>query len=103
MSDIRELEAALGLTETMLNAARAEDWERVAELETRRQACVQAAFAAPVGAADAPVVAGLARQILALDGELVSRGEGGLLTLSEALRKVQVGRRAQKAYAAGLG
>jgi hypothetical protein len=103
MSDIRELEAALGLTETMLEAARAEDWERVTQLETSRQACVRAAFSGTVAAADAPVLAGLAQRILALDGELAHLGEGGRLTLFQALKTVQVGRRAQRAYGAGSG
>jgi hypothetical protein len=100
MSDVHELERALRLTESMLEAARSGDWEQVSELERERRAHVQSAFEGPVSGGDAPVFAELAQRILTLDRELVAAGEQGRLTLAEALARLHNGQRAAQAYAA---
>ena len=101
MSDVHDLETALRLTEAMLKAARAQDWDRLVELEAVRRGHITHAFVGSVSGEDAPVFAEIAQQILALDRELARLGEEGRLSLAEALSHVRTGVRARKAYAAG--
>jgi hypothetical protein len=103
MSDIRDLETALRLTESMLDAARAEDWDRLVDLERERHGHISSAFSAPLCGADAPRFAEIAQQILTIDRELVRIGEHGRVSLGEALAQVRAGRRAERAYALGSG
>jgi len=101
MSSIRDLEVALRLTQAMLDAARAEDWDRLIELEAVRRGHITVAFEGAVAGADAPAYAEIAQQILALDRQVVALGEQGRLSLAQALSHLQTGQRARVAYAAG--
>lgn len=101
MSNIRDLEVALRLTQAMLDAARAEDWDRLVELEAVRRGHITAAFGGAVAGADAPAFAELAQRILVLDRQVVALGEQGRLSLAETLSRLQTGQRARVAYAAG--
>lgn len=100
MSDLARLETALELTERMLETARAQDWERLTDLEAARRQHLQEAFTGKVSGAEAPAFAALAQQILALDRELIAAGEQERVTLGEALARLESGRRAKRAYAA---
>lgn len=101
MSNIRDLEVALRLTQAMLDAARAEDWDRLVELEAVRRGHITTAFDGAVTGADAPIFAEVAQRILALDRQVVALGEQGRLSLAETLSRLQTGQRARVAYAAG--
>jgi hypothetical protein len=101
MSNIRDLDVALRLTQAMLEAARAEDWDRLVELEAVRRGHIAKAFEGTVTGPDAPAFADVAQRILALDRQVVALGEQQRLSLAEALSQLQTGRRARVAYAAG--
>ena len=101
MSNLRDLEDALGLTRAMLEAAHAGDWDHLVELEAERRAHIAAAFEGLVTGPDAPLFAEIAHSILALDRQVVALGEQGRVSLAEALSQLRVGRQAQVAYAAG--
>jgi len=103
MSNLRDLETALVLTEAMLRTAREADWDRLVELETVRRQHIGAAFAERVAGHEAPLFAQVAQRILSLDRELIALGEEGRLSLAEALGQLQAGRRAQTLYRAGAG
>ena len=103
VSELHDLETALRLTEAMLEAGRAQDWDRLVELEAVRRGHIASAFAGSVSGRDAPAFADLARRILALDREVVRLGEEGRMSLAQAISRLQTGDRARKAYAAGSG
>jgi len=95
---VDSLQQAFDLTREMLSAARRDEWQRVVELDARRQPLLQAAFREPIPPSTAGATASLARRVHALNEELVYLGESGRTSVSQALAQLSRGRRARAAY-----
>ena len=100
---MRDLKAALAVTEEMMRVAEQEDWPRVTALESNRQGLIAAAFASPVPPADAAAVGAVISRIHALNQDLLSMGSRGRDQLAGALDNMAKGRRARSAYAGASG
>jgi len=83
----------LALSEEMLAAAKAAEWDRLVSLEKTRLPLFQQVFAQGVAGK-----AGLARQVLALDEQTKSLAEAGMPALRDALVKLRNSGRASSAY-----
>ena len=98
MASVETLQRVLDLTEEMLSAARAEEWSKVAALDSQRQPLLRSAFREPIPPSSAEAIAALARQVHALNEELVRLSEARRTMFSRALAKLARGRQAQSAY-----
>jgi len=100
-SDIQrqeQLERILSMTRSMLELARAQDWEALSELEPQRRQLIMAFFTEAPSLQEAAQVASVIEQVLAIDRETMGLGQAGLKQLGADLRNVGIGRRAHQAY-----
>ena len=88
----------LGLTETMLRAARQEDWETVAAHEQERRELAHTLFAEPLPAEAVDVVRRCLTELLEIDPELRRRLSESRDSAAQAVRDAQTGRAALSAY-----
>lgn len=95
-----DLTPALTLAQTMLDAARAGAWDRVAELEQVREACIAGCFTATGPVAATPEFATAVRDLLCVEQQVLALARQRLTELGEHLSGFQRGRRAQAAYGA---
>ena len=93
-----QIESLLVLTRSMLDAADAQKWDILAELETRRVGIISEIFAAPPSQRDAGRLAACLQQVLTLDRRIIDQGEAGLRELAGKLAEFDHGRRVQGAY-----
>jgi hypothetical protein len=98
---IAALGRALDLTEAMLEAAREGAWEQTTALEAERQRVLHQGFAEPAPLALVPHACELIEHILHRNATLVALAEAGRQQTSDALRQLDAGRRARRAYRAG--
>jgi hypothetical protein len=92
------LQAILECTQRILELATTCEWQVLDEIESRRQRLLAELFAHPLLSSEGDKVAACMQQVLTMDGETVDRMEAARRALSEGLREVRVGRRAQLAY-----
>ena len=100
---LRDLNAALAMTEQMVSGAEHHEWHLLRELETNRQRLLKAAFADPIPPADRAAVADVVHRIQALNEDLLSIGRQGRKQLAHALSTMATGRRARSAYSNASG
>lgn len=93
-----QLERILVFSHSMLELARAEDWDALAELEAQRRRSIMAFFTEAPSLGEAAQVARVIEQVLAMDRETMGLGQAGLKQLGADLRNVGIGRRAHQAY-----
>ena len=93
------LDAALAVSEEMVGAAKDEDWQRLAELETKRHELIRSAFDKPIAPSDGDNVAAVVGRIQAINQSLITLGNQGREKLAGALNRMADGRRALSAYA----
>ncbi len=91
-------EGIVALSEAMLEAARAEHWDRVTELARRRRSEVERFFTTPVAEHEAAWLSEGIRSVLDLDRELLELVEAGREASSAAVVRLHRGRTAQAAY-----
>lgn len=99
MSDNSVSEALLSLSQAMLAAATANEWNEVGKLEMQRQALlekVEAEIAA--GGSDIVALGDLLRKVLALNKRMIALGERSRAELLEAMGGLSQGRKAVNAY-----
>ena len=100
--DVTDNDTSLGevlsLTAAMLDSARSQDWVTVANLEATRAVLLHAVF--EQGGQHTPAqLAGLARQVLDLDQELIALGTQARDAVAGDLTQLRQVRRAHAAYA----
>lgn len=99
MSDrITGLQQLIALTRTMLEKAQSSAWDEVIELEAKRRDLIVAFFLTPIRPELAPAVAEGIQLILAVDREIAKLGLAEKLDAGQALRQMEQGRKAVKAY-----
>ncbi len=94
----QQLGKIIALSRDMLELARGNAWERVAELEEQRRALVMQSFHTPAAKQDSATVAAVIREILSLNQQLTDLGKAHQQHLGNQLHTNQVGRTAQQAY-----
>ncbi len=94
----QQLGKIIALSQDMLELARDNAWERVAELEEARRMLVMQSFHTPTSKQDSATVAAVIREILSLNQQLTDLGKAHRQHLGNELRTNQVGRTAQQAY-----
>lgn len=94
----QQLGEIIALSQDMLELARDNAWERVAELEAQRRTLVMQCFHAPTEKQDSDIVAAVIREILSINQQLTDTGKAHQQYLGNQLRTNQVGRTAQQAY-----
>jgi hypothetical protein len=87
----------LSLTAAMLDSARTQDWVTVANLEATRAVLLHEVFEQS-GQHTPEQLAGLARQVLDLDHELISLGTQARDAVAGELTQLRQVRRAHEAY-----
>lgn len=91
------------LSGEMRDAARAQDWDRLTELEDRRRGALAHLFAgAPPTCERARLVEAI-RRVLEIDREVIARGETGRQEAATALGDLDRGRRGIAAYRSTAG
>lgn len=95
-----DLTPVLNLAQTMLDAARAGAWDRVAELEQEREARIADCFTASGPVVATPEFATAVRDLLCLEQQVLALARQRLAELGEHLSGFQRGRRARAAYGA---
>jgi len=95
--------AVLQFSEHMLTAARADEWERVVELDAQRSAIIQSFFQQPVSPAESAVVGDGIRRILEQDREIQQLGRERQRFLMSELDGLKKNKRAVAAYDANSG
>jgi hypothetical protein len=99
MSDrINDLQQLVALTRTMLEKAQSSAWDEVIELEAKRRDLISAFFLTPIQTESAPTVAEGIQLILAMDRDTAKLGQTEKLDAGQALRQMEQGRKAVKAY-----
>ena len=94
----QQLGKIIALSRDMLELARGNAWEGVAELEEQRRALVMQSFHTPAAKQDSATVAAVIREILSLNQQLTDLGKARQECLGGKLRTYRVGRSAQAAY-----
>ena len=100
---LKDLTAALAVTERMVSVARQEGWEELNALQTRRQELITSAFADPIPGSDAAAAAGVIDRIQALNQDLIALSGQGRDRVADALGTIAAGRRARSAYGNASG
>jgi hypothetical protein len=95
---ISDLQHLIALTRTMLEKAQSSAWDEVIELEAERRDLIAAFFLTPIQPELAPTVAEGIQLILAIDRESAKLGLAEKLDAGQALRQMEQGRKAVKAY-----
>lgn len=88
----------IALTRSMLDAAHAQRWETVAELDAQRAALLARALAVETASAEHKWLAAPIKHLLALNRQLVALGEGQLCDVERQLQNIALGRRAEQMY-----
>lgn len=88
------------ITQTMLSAARAGDWEQVREEQVDRDAQLEVFFEnlSLTSPQEGAALGARIEHILELDRSLVALSEAAQVKLSEDRRRLQTGRKAHQAY-----
>ncbi len=94
----QQLRDIIELSKDMLSKAQGNQWERVAELETRRKALVMRCFQRPTAGQDAPEVAAAIKEILSLNQQLTLLGQAHQDQIGCDIHSSKVGRNASAAY-----
>lgn len=90
------------LTQQLLEAARAEDWEAAAEIEDTRRPLLYAVFG-QVQVGTHVQHRALLNEVLAADQEIIALAQQRRVELADLLRQTGNGRAALKAYGANSG
>jgi hypothetical protein len=93
-----DLEQLITLTRAMLENAQSSAWDEVIELEAKRRELIAAFFLSPIQPELAPAVAEGIQLILAMDRDSAKLGLAEKLEAGQALRQMEQGRKAVKAY-----
>jgi hypothetical protein len=93
-----DLQQFLSLSRAMLERARCASWDEVAKLEAKRRELLGTFFLAPVPAELASAVSEAIGLIIAIDHKIMELGRAEKLDLEQALRQIDQGKRAVKAY-----
>ena len=91
----------LSCTHEMLDAARSEAWERVAELEAQRWDALEVVFEPTEGDGEAREVAACISELLSLDGMILERLTRARDEAARTLGALRSGRRGASAYGGG--
>ena len=86
------------LTETMLEHARAGEWEQVIQMESDRQVLIQQFFKNNRPETFANEIADGITRVMNTDREIMQLGKNELQILSKHLRDINTGKQAQNAY-----
>jgi hypothetical protein len=96
---IADLQQLVELTRTMLEKAQASLWDEVIETEALRRELISAFFLVPIQPELASPVAEGIRLILAMDRDIEKLGLAEKEAMGQALRQMEQGKKAVKAYA----
>lgn len=88
----------LSMTEKMGEDARADDWEKVRELEQERQKLIDSCFPLDESIEDPRLAGEQIKSVLELDKQLMALAKTQQQMLSNTLAKLSQGRQATKAY-----
>jgi len=88
----------LQITEQLQALSVDENWSAMTELETERQAKLEDFFSVPVSESEAEEVGQGIRHILASDKQLIQKGQIEQKKMSTEVQKINIGKRAIKAY-----
>ncbi len=100
MALLRELQSIVELTRQMRERAEAQQWETVQQLEERRRPLIAAAFPVRHPIASPDEVAEAVREIIELDRQTMSLGNGLKNEMGSLLGQINQGRHATRAYRA---
>lgn len=95
---LASLARAKQLTEQMIEAARALQWERVGEMEITRRSILDQVFATDFIGADIPSIRILILSIVKLNEELEQIAKAGAESFAAELKALRQARSAVKAY-----
>ena len=91
----------LSLTQAMLLAAEAGDWEEVVNIEVQRQLALKGldvTISFPEEGVSVDIIAGHIREILSLNKRIIDLSEQGKVKLAQAMGGLHQGRKAANAY-----
>ena len=94
------LQAAIALSQQMIDVASRGDWQQFAELEKGRRTDMLACFEQPVSVSEAPSVRHSVEQLMQLNDQLTDLLQKAREESARQFRSLQQGRRAVGAYTA---
>lgn len=92
------LNSVVRLTDDLLNASSAHDWEKATAAEAERRDLLERFFAEPVAEADKPAVRAVLERLQTIERELLATVEKERDEVAEKLQGVSAGIKAQAAY-----
>ena len=98
VSRSQQLRDIIELSKDMLLKAQANQWDLMAEVETRRKALVKRCFQQPTSGQDAPEVAAAIKEILSLNQQVTMLGRQYQEQIGCDIHTSKVGRTASAAY-----
>jgi len=98
LSTSERCQAALALSEAMLEASRHEEWDALTAFEAKRRELMSHIFAVAAEPSEILDRTEFIRRLLDLDQQIISRCESGLRAAAAGLQEFQHSRGAQKAY-----
>ena len=93
-----KLEKLVAQSQRIYELAVAEEWEKVAELESERQRLMGECFSSKATFEKPEIAARYIQEIIDLDKKVIALGEDAQKTLKNALGNLQRGRHAAQAY-----
>ncbi len=93
-----DLQKLISLSRAMLKQAESASWDEVAKLEADRRELFETFFLTPVQAELNHTVSEGIRSIIAMDQDIMTLGITEKLELEQALRQIEQGKKAVKAY-----
>lgn len=101
MSDITPSAELLNLTQAMLLAAEAADWDEVGKIELRRQAVLmkfQLEISDAIASRSFDVAAELIHRVLSINERIMDMGQQAKLEVAEAIKRLSLGYKAVNEY-----
>ena len=95
---VSNLEKIIELSNSMLESARAGEWEQLGQLEQQKRELVEQTFPLDDVAKDAAAIIGYIQKIADLDKETMQLAANGRKEFSDLLGKITSGRQAVTAY-----
>lgn len=94
----QQIHAIRSMSEQMLQLARNEAWETLADLEPERRRLIMRFFDKPASEEEAAAIAETIQDVLDIDREIIERGKQGRDAVRQQLSRLNQGQRAVDAY-----
>ena len=98
LTQVQQIQSILKLSNQMMDAARARNWEALEHMESERQELLADIFSMPIADNEIQDVSQGIQQVLELNQQIMAMGRGGRQEIAAEINRFNLGRRAKQAY-----